>query len=209
MDETAIFKISYGLFYIGTEYRGVKNICVINTAIQVTQEPLRVSVTMLKGGYTHDLIVESGKFSIGIMGQNVSLEDVAHFGQNSGRNMDKLAGYSCETDSLGNPLYTRGCVASLSCRVTGAVDVGTHTIFIADLTDAKNLSSDSPLTYADYRALKAGGKRNSPQEPAKDKAVYQCSVCHYIYDGDIPFEELPDDWVCPVCKKPKSVFVKI
>lgn len=206
MDETAIFKISYGLFFIGTEFEGKSNICVINTAMQVTQEPLRVSVTMLKTGYTHDLIEQSGKFSIGIMGRRVALDDVAHFGQNCGRNMDKLAGYDVKTDALGSPLYEKGCIASLCCKVIETVDLGTHTIFIADLADAKNLSNDAPLTYADYRVLKAGGTLDAA---AEEKPSWQCTICHYVYDGDVPFEELPEDWVCPVCKQPKSVFTKI
>lgn len=210
MDETAIFKLSYGLFYLGSKADGKENVCVVNTVAQVTQEPLRVSVTVLKGGCTHDLITKSGAFSVGIMGLNVSLDDVAHFGQVCGFDTDKLAGYAYETDVLGNPLYSKGCIASLSCKVIQTVDLGTHTLFIADLIDAKNLSSDEPLTYAGYRDLKAGKKpvvkNGSSQE---ESSTWQCTICHYVYDGDIPFEDLPDDYVCPVCGKPKSAFVRI
>lgn len=208
MEETAVFKISYGLFFTGAEWEGKRNICVINTAIQVTQEPLRVSITMMKGGYTHELIQKSGKFSLGILGQDAPLEDIAHFGQLSGRDTDKLSGYDCQTDALGNPLYVKGCVASLCCRVRSEVDLGTHTLFIADLVDARNLSGEEPLTYAGYRARKAGAALPAAG-PADRKEEWQCTICHYVYDGDIPFEELPDDWVCPVCKRPKSAFVKM
>lgn len=208
MDETAIFKISYGLFFVGSTVQGHSSICVVNTVVQVTQEPLRVSVTMLKGGYTHELIAHSGQFSVGIMGQDVNLADVAHFGQNSGHTMDKLAGCEIKTDVLGNPLFDKGCIASLSCRVTRTVDLDTHTLFIADLVDAKNLADTKPLTYADYRIRKAGGTLNSTAQ-AEEKAAYQCTICHYVYDGEVPFEELPEDWVCPVCKQPKKVFTKI
>lgn len=209
MDETAIFKISYGLFFLGTEYEGKKNICVVNTVAQVTQEPLRVLVTMMKGGYTHELILQSGKFSVGVMDEGVNLDDVAHFGQQCGRDTDKLQGYDIKTDKLGNALYDQGCCASLCCKVIQTVDIGTHTLFIADLVDAKNLSDLTPLTYGEYRELKSGRKKQNTGAPAPQKNAWQCTICHYVYDGDIPFEDLPDDYVCPVCGKPKSAFVKM
>ena len=210
MDETAIFKLSYGLFYLGSHSNGKGNICVVNTVAQVTQEPLRVSVTVLKGGCTHDMIAESGVFSVGIMGVNASLDDVAHFGQLCGFNTDKLAGYEYETDVLGSPLYSRGCIATLCCKVIQTVDLGTHSLFIADLVDAKNLSNDEPLTYAGYRDLKMGKKPAASSSAEEEKpAAWQCTICHYVYDGDVPFEDLPDDYVCPICGKPKSAFVRI
>ena len=207
MDETAVFKIAYGLFFIGSRYEDKENICVINTAAQVTQEPLRISVTLLKTSYTHQLLQQSGQFSLGILGQSAKLDAIAHFGQTSGRDGDKLSGWAVEHDLLGNPLFAQGCVATLSGKVVQRVDLDTHTLFIADLADAKVLSDEPPMTYGDYRLLKAGG---APKAAAsQEKAAYQCTICHYVYDGEIPFEELPEDWVCPVCRKPKSVFVRM
>ena len=206
MDEAAVFKLSYGLFFLGSEYEGKRNICVVNTVSQITQEPLKISVTVMKNTYTHDLIEKSGKFSVGIMDREVSLDDVAHFGQLSGRDTDKNIGYDIKTDKLGNPLYENGCCASLCGKVFGAIDVGTHTLFLADLVDAKVLSDVPPITYSEYRDIKSSGKR---LDFTTNKSSWQCTVCHYVYDGDIPFEELPDDYVCPVCGKPKSVFIKI
>lgn len=212
MDETAIFKISYGLFYVGSECEGKKSICVVNTVAQVTQEPLRVSVTMLKGGYTHDLIQKSHKFSAAIIGKNAPLEQIAHFGQISTHNEDKLSGYEVQTDILGNPLFSKSCVATLCCKVIQEVDLDTHTIFIADLVDARTLSNEEPITYAGYRERKqhpdssADNKEVTTEEKAQS---WMCKICHYVYDGEIPFEELPDDYVCPVCKKPKSAFIRV
>lgn len=208
MDRTAIFKLTYGLFFIGTKSEESENICVINTAAQVTQTPLRISVTMLKSGYTHDLIQKSGQFSLGIMGRSASMDAIAHFGQLTGRSTDKLSGWQIERDSLGNPQFSQGCIATLSGKVVQSLDLGTHTLFIADVVDGASLSDEQPLTYADYRVLKAGGSLSGGAAP-KPKAAYQCTICHYVYDGEIPFEELPDDWVCPVCGKPKSVFAKM
>ncbi|MEG0693820.1 MAG: flavin reductase [Oscillospiraceae bacterium] len=209
MDDSAVFKLSYGVFYLGTELDGKKNICVVNTVAQVTQEPLKISVTVLKSNLTAELINESKKFSVGIMGTKVSLDDVAHFGQQSGRNVDKIAGYDCPDDILGNPLFTNGCIASLCGKVTDTVDLGTHYLFIADLVDATNLSEDKPITYNEYRAMKAGTFKPNAEAREEKRDTWQCTICHYIYDGEIPFEELPDEYICPLCKKPKSAFVKI
>lgn len=213
MDETAIFKLSYGLFFLGAKFDNSKNICVVNTVMQVTQEPLRISVTVLKGNYTAELIQKSQNFSVCVMSHDANLDDIAHFGQQSGRNVDKLSGYDVQTDKLGNPLYINGCCASLCAKVIETIDLGTHFLFIADLVDAKNLSSAKPLTYSDYRLIKAGTLKPHETENSEEnkttKETFQCSVCHYIYDGDIPFEDLPDDYVCPICKKPKSAFFKV
>ena len=208
MDNSAVFKLSYGVFYLGTESNGKKNICVVNTVAQVTQEPLKISVTVLKSNLTAQLINESKKFSVGIMGTHLNLDDVAHFGQQSGRDLDKTLGYDCTTDMLGSPLFTNGCIASLCGKVTDSIDLGTHYLFIADLVDAATLSQDSPVTYNEYRAMKAGTFNPTAQSEEKND-TWQCTICHYIYDGEVPFEELPEDYICPLCKKPKSAFVKM
>ncbi len=208
MDDSAVFKISYGVFFLGTEHNGKKNICVVNTVAQVTQEPLKLGVTVLKCNLTAELINESKKFSVGVIGEKVSLDDIAHFGQQCGRDVDKIAGYDCPEDILGNPLFTNGCVASLCGKVTDTIDLGTHYLFIADLVDASNLSEDKPITYNEYRAMKAGTYKSSDSSD-EERDTWQCTICHYIYDGEIPFEELPEDYICPVCKKPKNVFVKV
>lgn len=210
MDETAVFKLTYGMFFIGCEYEGKLNACVINTVSQITQEPLKVSATILKNNLTHDYILKAKKFSVGVMGENVSFDTINYFGSQSGKNVDKFADSTYKIDILGNPLVDEGCIASLCCKVTQIVDLGTHTMFIADIADATNLSNDEPLTYNNYRAIKAGKKTPKASSSGEEEnAVYQCTVCHYIYDGETPFEDLPDDYICPICKKPKSVFVKI
>ena len=210
MDSTAIFKLSYGMFFLGCEYNGEKNICVVNTVSQVTQEPLRVSVTVLKGNFTNDLMLKAKKFSVGIISEKVSLDMIDHFGSQSGRDVDKLADVDCKVDKLNNPLFDSGCVASLCCSVTQTIDLGSHTMYIADIVDATNLDKEEPLTYNNYRAIKAGVKTiDSDNSNAVSKSVHQCVICHYIYDGETPFEDLPDDYICPICKKDKSFFQEV
>lgn len=208
MQDDAVFKISYGLFFLGSEFEGNKNICVVNTVAQITQEPLKISVTVLKTNLTAELIFKSKKFSVGVMDHSANLDDIAHFGQQSGKNVDKLIDMDCSLDVLNNPVFKNGCNASLTGAVTDVVDLGTHYLFIADLKDAAILSDKPSLTYADYRAMRSGTFNKSDAD-SKTNDTWQCSVCHYVYDGETPFEDLPDDYICPVCKKPKSVFKKV
>jgi len=208
MEKTAIYRIPYGLYYLGARSGDRQNICVVNTVQQVTDTPQRISVTVLKSNLTCEMIAASGTFSAAILDMDSTMEDIARFGQQSGRDTDKLANMEVETDALGNPVYAKNCAAVLSAAVTEQIDLGTHMLFVGEVKDAAVLTDKTPITYAEYRARKAG-KAPASAKTEEKAAVYQCSVCHYVYDGDIPFEELPDDYICPICKKPKSVFVKM
>lgn len=215
MDESALFALSYGMFVLSTEADGIKNACIVNTVAQVTQDPIRVSLTILKKNYTTELISKSNKFSVSVLSKKASLDTVAHFGYSSGRNKDKFEGINYKIDGLSNPIVEKDCIATISCKVVQTIDLGTHLLFIADVVEANKLSKDEPMTYSYYRDLKAGKVSNQSntqesKEPEKEeKPLYECVVCHYIYDGDIPFEDLPDDYLCPICHKPKSAFKRI
>lgn len=212
MDEAAVFSITYGLFILASEWDGRRNACVINTLAQVTQEPIRMSITVQKTSFTHDFVLGSGKFSISVLAQNADLGIVGHFGCQSGRTVDKFADFACETFASGNPKITKGCIAVMDCTVVQVVDLGTHTLFIADLADAVLLSGGKPLSYGLYRDIRMG-KVVQPTDdgsaaPTKVSGdVWQCPVCHYVYDGGGKFEDLPADYVCPLCNVKKEVFV--
>ena len=207
MDKTAVYRIPYGLYYLGTQINGKGNICVVNTVQQVTDTPLRISVTVLKNNLTCMMLDYSKVFNVGVMDMDSEMSDIAYFGQQSGKDVNKLGGMDLDTDSLGIPMFVKNCAARLSAKVVEQVDLGTHILFIGEVVDAEVLSDKTPLTYAEYRARKAGKAPKKADEPVP--ATYQCGICHYVYDGEIPFEELPDDYVCPICKQPKSVFAKI
>lgn len=212
MDQTALFTLSYGVYILGTENNGAKNGCIINTCTQVASETPKVSVSVLKTNLTNYMVGASKKFSISVLGKHATLEQIGHFGFNSGRTMNKFQGISYKTDSLGSPVVEEGAIATLSCKVIESIDLGSHTLFIGEVVEATKLSDIEPMTYAFYRDLKAGKvsynaeTAESVAHTKEEKVQYECSVCHYIYDGDVPFEELPDDYVCPICGKPKSVF---
>ena len=202
MDQTALFTMSYGVYVLGTKLENKLNACIINTGMQVTSIPEQISITVAKTNLTHDMVKASGQFSLTTLSEVSALENVKRFGMQSGRDVNKFDGIDYKVDVLGNPYIEEGAVAVLTGKVTQTVDVGTHTIFIASVIDAKDFKENKPMTYAAYRELKA----QSMPPTTKNEKIYECTVCHYEYNGEIPFEELPDDYVCPICKQPKSVF---
>jgi len=208
MDQTALFTIPYGVYILTTEFEGKKNGCVINTLGQVTDEPVRVSFTVLKENLTHELVCKSNKCSLSILSKKASLDVIKKFGYVSGRETDKFKDMEYSVDELNNPVLDKECVATICCRVTEKIDLGTHTLFICDVVDAKKLNNEKSMTYSDYRDIKSGKVLKEDDAQGEEKPIYECKVCHYIYDGDIPFEDLPDDYICPICKKPKAVFIK-
>jgi flavin reductase (DIM6/NTAB) family NADH-FMN oxidoreductase RutF len=205
MDAAAMFTLTYGLFAAGVEDGGKKNACIINTAVQATSEPMRMHVTMMKANLTTQMIRRKGSLAVSVISLDCPLDVIGSFGMRSGRDCDKFEGVEHRSDSNGNPYIEKGTIAYMSLSVASMIDLGTHYLFICDVAEAEKTGAGKPMTYADYRALKSGGTAAKASE--KPKKRYVCSVCHYVYDGEVPFEQLPEDWVCPVCKKPKTVFV--
>ena len=200
MDKKAMYKISYGLFVVTSAAGGRDNGCITNTLGQITSEPNRVSLTVNKANLTHDMIAESGKFSASVISENADFELFRHFGFRSGRDVDKFADFSC-TKRLDNGLLavTEGTNAVISGQVIQSVDLGTHTMFIADVTGLEVLSDAPSATYDFYQ----NNIKPKPQAVGKTEdgqTVWRCTVCGYEYVG----EELPEDFVCPLCKHPAS-----
>ncbi|MBQ9504187.1 MAG: flavin reductase [Lachnospiraceae bacterium] len=205
MNTKAMFKLSYGLFVV-TARRGDKdNGCITNTAMQVTSEPNRISVTINKANFTHDMVKESGKFTVSIISEEASFELFKHFGFQSGRDVDKFADYTaCKRAENGTMIITEGTNAYISATVINTVDLGTHTMFIADVTDMDILSDVPSATYTYYQS----NIKPKPEDTGKKvdgKTVWRCRICGYEYVG----EELPEDFICPVCKHPASDFEKV
>ena len=186
MDTQALFKLSYGLFVLTAAADGRESGCIINTAGQVTDTPNRISITVNKANLTHDLTAQSGKFNLSILSEEATFDTFRHFGFQSGRDTDKFAGYPhCRRSANGLFVVTAGVNAYLSAKVEQTVDLGTHTLFIASLEDMEVLSQ-------------------APPKPT-GKTAWRCVICGYIYEG----EELPADFICPLCKHPASDFEKI
>ncbi len=208
MDITALYKISYGLFIAGVEAEGKLNACVINTATQLTVTPLYVSVTLLKSNYTAELIEKKQSLALSVISMDTPLSLIQHFGGKSGREVDKFKDITYTVDENNNPYIENTMLAFISMKVVKTIDLETHVMYIGEVTNTDHLASTAaPMTYADYRHKSAKTGKKGPEAPTvSNEKQYVCSICHYIYDGDVPFEELPEDYVCPVCNQPKSVF---
>lgn len=227
MDTKAFYKISYGLYIISSGDDKIKNGFVGNTVFQVTSEPKQIAVTCNKNNYTSELIEKNKKFSISILRQETKAETIRLFGYTSGKDVDKFADIDYKTSKNSTPIVIEDTISWFDCELVQSYDVGTHIIFIGKVIDSEILKNDEePLTYAHYRDVKKGkAPKNSPTYQEEIPATtetgklqqYECSVCGYIYkpeNGDpknniepgTSFDNLPENWVCPVCGAEKKHF---
>ena len=204
MDQQVMYQLSYGLFVLTSAFEGRESGCIINTAGQVTSEPNRISITVNKSNFTHDLVTESRQFNLSILSESASFDTFKHFGFQSGREVDKFAGYgACQRSANGLYYITAGTNGFLSATVERALDLGTHTLFIAGVDDMELIADVPSATYAYYQShIKPKPQKT---EAATGKTVWRCRVCGYIYEG----ENLPEDFICPLCKHPASDFEKV
>lgn len=218
MNTKAMYKLSYGLF-VCTAVRGdKKNGCITNTAVQVASEPNRISIAINKANFTHDMIKESGVCNISVISKDAKFELFKHFGFQSGRDVDKFAPELLDklskeigaTDNIykmadnGIPYITTGTNAYFSLKVEKEVDLGSHTLFICEPTFMTVLS-DSPSCTYEYYQSDIKPKPQPVGTTPKGETVWKCLICGYEYVG----EDLPDDFICPICKHGKDDFEKL
>lgn len=203
MDPKTMYRLTYGLFVLTARHDGRDSGCIINTAGQVTSTPNRISIAVNKDNFTHDLVKASGKFNISILSEEADFDLFRHFGFQSGRAVDKFDGFTdCRRSENGLYVVTRGTNGYISATVEQALDLGTHTLFIASVDDMEVLSPAPSATYAYYQSnIKPRPEKAAPQ----GKTTWRCTVCGYVYEG----ETLPADYVCPLCKHPASDFEKV
>ena len=204
MDKKAMYKLSYGLFVL-TSGTGEKiNGCITNTAIQITSDPYKIAIAVNKSNYTHDLMIEANKFNISVLSQEADFSIFKHFGFQSGRDVNKFADFTdYRISGNGLPYITKGTNAFFSCWINEKIDCGTHTLFVATVTDMEVLAESGSATYEYYQS-NIKPKPQAPKAPT-GKTVWRCKVCGYVYEG----EELPADFICPWCKHPASDFEKV
>ncbi len=191
MDKNALFKISYGLYVLTAKENDFDNGCIINTFSQVTSTPNRVAVVVNKVNKTTDMIRKTGVFNVSIISDSANFELFKNFGFQSGNEVNKFVDFKDVQRSENGLLYlVKQSNSYISCKVTDTVDFGTHYMFVAEMTDAKTLNDEKSVTYADYHS-----KIKPKPEDNKTKG-YRCKICGYIYEG----EELPDNFICPLCK---------
>ncbi len=201
-DSSVMFNLSYGLYLLSAKTEKKDNACIINTAIQVTSNPLRILIAVNKENYTHDMILKTGIFNVSILSESAPFEIFTHYGFQSGKNTDKIIDSPHLTRSENGLFYLPECANSfISGKVVETVDMGTHTIFIADVTEAKKLNDEPSVTYTYYHK----NIKPKPEKKEEAKKGYICEICGYVYEGD----NLPEDYICPICKHGASDFKRL
>jgi len=231
MDNKVLYKISYGLYVVSSKKGDKLNGQIANAVVQITSEPPTIAVSINKQNLTHEFIADSGVFIVSILAKEVPMTTIGNFGFKSGRELDKLKGVNYKLGTNGAPILVDDTVGYLEAKVVGSLDCGSHTIFLGQITDAEALSNTEPMTYAYYHEVKRGtAPKTAPtyikEEPVEEPKTlekrmdkYICTVCGYVYDPEVgdpdsgiapgtAFEDIPDDWVCPVCGAGKADFEK-
>lgn len=196
IDNTAFFKFSYGLYLIITSDGARDNGMVSNSAVQVTDDPKRVAVTINKASHTLGTALATQKLNVAVLDESAPFSLFENFGFRSGRDADKFAGVEFTRSENGLAVPSKHCSAFVSLKVEQHVDLGTHVMLVCTVTEARKLSDAPSMTYSYYQA------NVKPKPGAQPKKGWVCTVCGYVYEGD----ELPPDFICPVCGRPASDF---
>lgn len=198
-------RLSYGLFVLTAREGDKDNGCIVNTAIQAASEPQTISVAVNKANLTCEMIQRTGKFTVSVLSEAADFSIFKHFGFQSGRNVDKFEGFTqCRRVSNGTMAVTQGTNAFISVDVVSQVDLGSHILFVGTPTEGELLSDVPSATYAYYFA-NIKPKPEKVRVTADGQTVWRCVICGYEYVG----EELPEDFICPICKHPASDFEKV
>lgn len=232
MDLKTLHKISYGLYVICSKNDDTYNGQIANAVFQITANPPIVAISINKDNFTHELIMKSKVCSISILSEETSMKFIGTFGFKSGKDIDKLKDVEYIIGKTETPIIKDYTIGAVELEVKDSIDVGTHTLFIGEVVNAELFNDDPPMTYEYYHIIKGGyspktaptfykemDKQSKSEKEEKKMDKYVCDVCGYVYDPSVgdpdndiapgtAFEDIPDDWVCPVCGAPKSEFSK-
>ncbi len=198
-DLTALFNIGYGLYVVTSNDGKKDNGLIVNTVTQVTNTPNRIAVTINKDNYSHHIIKQTGIMNINCLSTDAPFSVFEAFGFRSGRNVDKFADCTPLRSDNGLVFLPRYINSFMSLKVEQYVDLDTHGMFICSVTEARVISDRETMTYAYYHA------HVKPKPETEGKKGYVCKICGYVYEGD----ELPEDFVCPLCKHGAADFEPI
>jgi flavin reductase (DIM6/NTAB) family NADH-FMN oxidoreductase RutF/rubredoxin len=229
MNIESYFKITYGLYVVSAAFNNKLNGYISNTVFQVTSNPPQLAIACSKNNLSAEIIEKSKSFSISILKKESRPDIIGTFGYRSGRDIDKFEKLNYKIGKTGSPILLDDSIAWFECEVESTIDLGSHILFIGKVIDNDILDEkDEPLTYSYYRDVKKGkAPKNAPTyiDPDKlqkqEKKVlskkYVCNACGYEYDPEkgnpehgIPpgtlFDQLPDEWICPMCGAEKNDF---
>ncbi len=212
MNGKILSSLSYGMFAIGTKGENMPNACIVNTVIQITSNPMTIAVSINHNNYTNFCIKKNGEFTVNVLSEDTSGAVIGALGFTSGRDGNKLENIRHKILREGTPVIQEEICCWFLCKVINSIETVSHTVFIAELIAGSESIKGKPMTYKFYHdVIKGKSPKNAPtyiEDDIKNEIQkYICSICKYEYsDPLVPFEELPDDWVCPICGAPKSVF---
>lgn len=216
-DKSVFFDMSYGMYILGVMDGDRPTGCVVNTVFQITSEPSVVAVSVNHGNYTNGCIKKTGMFTVNILSESVPQEVIGTFGFKSGKDTDKFAAVPYAMNEAGLPILPDYTCGTLTCKVVDSAELSTHTVFFAQVIGGIRRTAGDPMTYSYYHKVKNGKAPKNAPTYLKDEDIpkaapaekWVCSVCGYVYDGSKgPFENLPNEWKCPVCGAPKEMFKK-
>lgn len=199
VDPTALFRIGYGLYVVTSNDGKKDNGLIVNTVIQLTDQPNRVAVNINKENYSHHVIKQTGVMNVNCLSVEAPFQVFENFGFQSGRQADKFAGWETPRSENGLVILPKYINAFMSLKVEQYVDFGTHGMFICSVAEARVINKKDTMTYTYYQ------ENVKPKPQTEGKKGFVCTVCGYIYEGDV----LPDDFICPLCKHGVADFVPI
>ena len=201
MDLKALFKISHGVYITGAKDEKERLIGSCIDAVMVAEvAPCQILVSMGKGSYTAQTVLKTKQMTLSVLPADAEDSLIQGFGVRSSRDADKWADVPYDLVS-GLPVL-KDAVAGMDLRIAWVQETATHFVLLCDVINVFAGTMKEPLLYQDYQ------NRKRKEEKMSETKKWVCSVCGYVYDGEIPFEELPEDWVCPLCGEGKSVFVQ-
>lgn len=220
-DKSALYTIHAGMYVLATlDADGSRPIGrIVDAVSQVAAEPKRVSVSVMKSGYTGNALAAKGsgaRFTLSVLAVDAPMAVIEAFGYQSSETADKFAGFEVEADGAGVPFVRDGALAEMSCEIFGVLDMGSHWLLLADVVEARVFAKGEAMTYAGYRAMKTAAKAKAAEPkpeatptpapaPAKKRIAWRCTICGYVVEAD----ELPEDFVCPACGVPRDLFERI
>ncbi|MBQ2909267.1 MAG: flavin reductase [Bacilli bacterium] len=212
IDNNVFRDVSYGMYLVSTKNETSSG-CIINTLVQITSTNPLIAISLNKNNATHNEIVKSKRFAVSVLSEETNQEVIKTFGYFSSKDINKFDNVKYE-EKENLPVVLEDISSYLICKVENIIDCETHDIFIGRVELTEKVSNKIPMTYKYYHENRKGtSPKNAPtfiEEKKKD--AYRCTICGYIYDNEkeeIPFEELPDDWVCPRCGVGKEQFEKL
>ena len=222
IDKQAFHSLSYGMYVIGARFDNRDYGCLANTFAQVTSSPLQVSVALNKENATTAAVRQAGRFTASCLSEQADMQLIGMFGFHTSTELDKFAQHASARDEAGMPYVAEQCCAWFSAKVVSELDLGTHVLFVGEVQEcAKIADAGSPMTYAFYHQVKGGktppkassylGDEQPAAAPAESngteqpKIAWRCTICGHMEYVD----ELPDDFVCPVCGVGKEFFERV